>query len=123
MTAPELLPGADDEFGMKGILKFDITMDEFTSTPRSEKVDRITSPRFWEMRRLLTEFRQRLVFFDDIKEGDFVILPDVTRQRDQPWISMGFRGHTMVLSNMLGQTLEVHRTDVPILLDVVSKNS
>ncbi len=96
-------------------------MDDFTSSSRTEKIQRITSPRFWEMRRLLVEFGQRRVFFDDIQEGDFVILPDVIRQRDQPWLCCGVRGFRLILSNMTGQMLEVHRVDAPLLLSVVSK--
>ena len=115
------IPSEEDEFGMKGINDEIIKMDDFMMSTHEERIIRITSPRFWEMRRLLVEFRQRRLFFDDIKEGDFVILPDVMRQRDQPWICAGFKGWTMILANMVGQTLELHKMDAPLLLEVVSK--
>ena len=106
---------------MKDIKDEIIKLDDFVMSSQEEKIARITSPRFWDMRRLLVEFRQRRLCFDDIKEGDFVILPDVARQRDQPWICAGFKGWTMILANMVGQTLELHKMDAPLLLEVVSK--
>lgn len=123
MTAAQRqkIPGEEEEFGMKDVPDQGLIGASMPMARDQELIDRITSPRFWEMRRLLVEFGQRRVFFDDVKEGDFVILPDVIRQRDQPWVCCGNRGFTLILSNMTGQMLEIHRADAPLLLQIVSK--
>ena len=123
-TKPTPIPGEEEQFGMLDVptevCGTVILLDSLRQQETWRNRKHLVQPKFLAMRRMLFEFKQQRLHFDEINEGDLVDIPKSYTPMDGPWICMGKRGGFMYrFATMDGCMLDIPTEIAPFVVTPV----